>query len=66
MAGKLSVHAYSADWNEMGTCNFVSVSKKSCETVLIFVHIWIISWDATNRSLIQCVTDRQTALTGRS
>ena len=58
MVEKSSVHAYSADWNEIGTCDFVSLTVKSCETVPIFVHIWIISWDATNRSL--------TALTGRS
>ena len=66
IAGKSSVYAYSADWNEMGTCDFVFVTVKSCEIVLISVHIWIISWDATKRSLIQCLTDRSTALTGRS
>ena len=29
------------------------VTVISCERVLFFVYIWIISWDATNRWLIQ-------------
>ena len=35
-----------------------SVTVKSCERVLFFVYIWIISWDATNKSLTQRYTDR--------
>ena len=46
MARKSSVHAYSADWNKMATCDFGPVAVKCCETVPIFTHIWIISWDA--------------------
>ena len=58
MAGKSNVHAYSAHWNKMATFDFGRVTIKSCETVLFFVYIWIFSWEATNRSFIQRLTDR--------
>ena len=38
---------------KMATCGFGPVTVINCERVLFFVYIWIISWDATNRSLIQ-------------
>ena len=56
--GKLSVHAHSTHWNKMATCNFGHVTVISCEAALFFVYIRIISWDATNRSLTQRLTDR--------
>ena len=49
MAGKSNVHAYSAHWNKVATCDFGCVTMKSCESMLFFVYIWIISWEATNR-----------------
>ena len=58
MVEKSMVHAYSAHWNKMATWDFGPVTVVSFETVLFFVYIWIISWDATNRSLIQHLTDR--------
>ena len=53
--GKSSVHGHSTHWNKMATSDFGPIS---CETALFFVHIWIILWDATTRSLIQHLTDR--------
>ena len=35
------------------TCDFGPDSVISCERALFFVYIWKISWDATNRSIIQ-------------
>ena len=64
--GKSSVPAYSTHWNKMATSDYGPVTVISCETALFFVYIWIISWDATYRSLIQRLTDRYTALTGSS
>ena len=57
MAGNSSVHAYSSHWNKMATCDFRPVTVISGETLDFFVYIWIISWDATNRSLIQRLAD---------
>ena len=51
------VHAQSTHWNKMATCDFGSVTVISCETALSFVNRWIISWNATNKSLIQRLTD---------
>ena len=56
--GKLSVHVHSTHWNKMATCDFRPVTVKSCETALFFIYIWTVSWDATNRWLIQCLIDR--------
>ena len=39
--GKLSVHAHSAIWNKMATCDFGPVTVISCEIELFFVYIWI-------------------------
>ena len=50
----------------MATYNLGPVTVTSCETVLFFVSIWIISLDATNRLLTQHLTDRLTTLTGKS
>ena len=55
--GKSSIHVPSTHWNKMATCDFGSVTVISCETVLVFLNSWISSWDATNKSLIQCLTD---------
>ena len=55
---KLSVHAHSTHWNKMAICDFGPVTVISCETALFFVYIWTISWDATNRLLIQRLIDR--------
>ena len=43
----MSIHAHSAHWNKMATCDFGPVTVISCETALFFIYIWIISWDAT-------------------
>ena len=64
--GKSSLHAHSTHWNKMATSDFGPVTVTSYETVMFFVSICIISWDATNRSLTQRFTDRLTALTGKS
>ena len=48
----------STHWNKMATCDFGSVTVISCETALFFIKSWIISWNATNKSLIQHLTDR--------
>ena len=64
--GKSSVHAHSTNWSKMATSDFGPVTVTSCETVLFFTSIWIISWDATNRSTTQHLTDHLTALTGKS
>ena len=58
MAGKSHVHAYATHCNKIATCDFGTVTVISCARALFFVYIWIISWDATNRSVIQCYTDR--------
>ena len=50
----------------MATSDFGPVTVTSSETVLFFTSIWIISWDATNRLIIQHLTDHLTALTGKS
>ena len=42
---------------KMATCDFGPVTVISGETLQFFVYIWIISWDATNRSLIQHLGD---------
>ena len=34
------------------TCDFGPVTVKSCKRALFFIYIWIISWDATNKSLL--------------
>ena len=47
--GKSSIHAHSTHWNKMATCDFGPVSVKTCETALIFLYIWIMSWDATQQ-----------------
>ena len=51
------VHALSTHWNKMATGDCGPVTVLSCETALFFMYIWIISWDATNKSLIQHLTD---------
>ena len=55
--GKSSVHVHSTHWNEMATSDFGPVTVTICETELFFIHIWIILWDATTKSLIHCLTD---------
>ena len=42
----------------MATSDFGPITVISCETALFFVYIWIISLDATYRSLLQRLTDR--------
>ena len=42
----------------MPTYDMGPVTVISCETALFFVYIWIISWDATYKSLIQRLRDR--------
>ena len=39
--------------NKMAICDFGPVTVKSCKRGLFFIYIWIILWDATNKSLIQ-------------
>ena len=56
--GKSSIHAHSTHWNKMATSDFGPVTVTSCETVLLSIHILIISWDATTNTLIQRLTDR--------
>ena len=38
---------------KMANCDFGPVPVKSCERALFFVYIWIVSWDATNKALLQ-------------
>ena len=64
--GKSSIHVHSTHWNKMVTSDFGPVTVAGCETALFFLSIWIISTDATNRSLTQRLTERLTALTGKS
>ena len=48
-----SIPAHSTHLNKMATSDFGPDTVISCERALFFIYIWIISWNATNRSLIQ-------------